>query len=269
MKTVSNLVLGAAFTLSMTTHAAFSDTGCQSIGIPAYFWKSGPELSLLVNSASSSSRVSTVVIPPCVSSDPLTPCVKPGDAPIPEYVTFIAKAQSKGMKVLSYVWTNNGRRSLADIMSEINRVKANYNVDGIFLDGVAATSAYASYYRDLSLHIRSAKGGFVALNPGVMPADETYARISDLLVTFEGTYASYVSNYGTAPAWMSRYPASKFWHLVHTVPNTSAAVDTTLRLSKHRNAGSLYATNDVLDNPWNTLPAYWTGLLSRMTEDCR
>jgi hypothetical protein len=41
-----------------------------------------------------------------------------------------------------------------------------------------------------------------------------------------------------------------------------------ITLSKQRNAGWVYVTNDVLPNPWDTLPAdpYWTKELDRIKQ---
>ena len=212
--------------------------------------------------------MSVIVIPPCsVVNGQITPCVKPQDQPIAEYVDIVRLARIYGIKVLSYVWTDYGRRPSASIKAEITKAKANYNLDGIFLDGVAADIQSFPYYSDLSIFVRAGRGGFVALNPGVVPSTQSYMQIADLVVTFEGTYETYVK--ATVPApWMSAYPATKFWHLVHAVPATSAAHANAIRLSELRNAGSIYMTDDKLPNPWDSLPGFFTSELSLMTTSC-
>jgi len=102
-----------------------------------------------------------------------------------------------------------------------------------------------------------AKGGVakVVLNPGTRTG-ECYMAAGDIIITFEDTYANCV---GWQPSgWESAYAASRFWH---PVINTSEAdLANAIALSKSRNVGWVYVTPDVLNNPWDTLPAnsYWT-----------
>ncbi len=105
-----------------------------------------------------------------------------------------------------------------------------------------------------------------AINLGIQ-TNQCYlqAQAADVFVNFEGSYATYVNAYGSNPAWVDSAPASRFWHLVYATPD-SAAMRHAICLSKQRNAGYVYVTNDVLPNPWDTLPAgppadYWTAEL--------
>lgn len=41
-----------------------------------------------------------------------------------------------------------------------------------------------------------------------------------------------------------------------------------IELAVKRNAGTIYVTDDVLPNPWDTLPTYWTNKLTAITTKC-
>jgi hypothetical protein len=147
--------------------------------------------------------------------------------------------------------------------------KLTYNVNGIFLDqafdkvededGVNVLL----YYSKIHKYIKD-KGAAkrVVLNPGKHP-DQPYMDVADVIVTCENTYAGYVATC-TPPDWVFTYPASRFWHLIHTTM-TITAMRNAIALSKQRNAGWVYVTPDIEllmgqhVDPWNTLPSptYW------------
>jgi hypothetical protein len=78
-------------------------------------------------------------------------------------------------------------------------------------------------------------------------------------MVFENTGATYA---GYAPSsWNFDYDRSKFVHLVHTeVSPANMLAD--LHLAVQRRAGGVYVTNDVLPNPWDRLPGYWTSFVN-------
>ncbi len=129
-------------------------------------------------------------------------------------------------------------------------------MDGIFFDETSNDCARFGYYSELRAYVK-AKGGVakVVLNPGTRTG-ECYMAAGDIIITFEDTYANYV---GWQPSgWESAYAASRFWHLV--INTSEADLANAIALSKSRNVGWVYVTPDVLNNPWDTLPAnsYWT-----------
>jgi hypothetical protein len=46
--------------------------------------------------------------------------------------------------------------------------------------------------------------------------------------------------------------------LVHTAPADVDSMRLHIDRAVARNIGYVYVTDDVLNNPWNTLPTYWT-----------
>ncbi len=247
------LALSAALIILLTvpaTSGVATANHTQKIAIPSYFYPG----SLWTQMEQAVPTVSTAII---------NPASGPGPNQNPDYVNQVQKSQAAGLSVLGYVHTSYGARSIEAVKTEINNHYEWYGVNGIFLDEASTDCSLASsYYNELYNHIK-AKGGsaVVVLNPGTQ-TNECYTNVSDVLLTFEGTYNTYSSRY-SAPSWVSRYPPSRFWHLVYSTSNTRA-MERAVSLSKQRGAGWVYVTPDNLPNPWDTLPSgsYWSKELS-------
>ncbi|MEW4567022.1 spherulation-specific family 4 protein [Tautonia sp. JC769] len=56
--------------------------------------------------------------------------------------------------------------------------------------------------------------------------------------------------------WFLQYRPRRIANLVYDVP-TADAMEAALEKAIRNNAGYVYLTDDVLSNPWDTLPAYW------------
>ncbi|MFN8593187.1 MAG: spherulation-specific family 4 protein [Thermomicrobiales bacterium] len=220
----------------------------------------------------------------------------------PAYVDQVDLCKAKGLLVLGYVDTDYGKDTKArpECGTALECVKAlvdqhytMYGVDGIFFDQVWDDDdpTKLAYYKALYDHVKTKSGQrVVVINPGKRTT-ESYIRRADIIINFEGyyvappvdppkpgeppklplpSYATGTANPWQLPsnAWEWKYPAERFWHLVHT---TTAEADmlNAIRLSKQRNAGWVYVTDDALLNPssniWDRLPGestnaatYWT-----------
>lgn len=250
MKIIFSVLLTALATVIGASSAQAASL-CQGIAIPAYFYPS----SLWTAAISGAPRTSLMV---------MNPNSGPGSSQDAAYLNAVRTAQAAGIKVLGYVYTNYSKRPLQEAANDINAYKTWYGVDGIFLDETSSDAAALTYYKTLANYIRGGKGGFVMLNPGISPA-EGYIKLADTTVVFEDSYTAYQA--WLPESWMYKYPAGKFTHLVYGVANTTQLTNS-INLSRSRNAGMIYITNDVLDNPWDTLPSYWTTEVSTMTAKC-
>lgn len=115
----------------------------------------------------------------------LNPASGPGDAPDPAFAEVAARLRAVDVRVLGYADTDYGRRPHADVVRDIARHRDWYRADGVFLDQVAADRAEFGHYQRLATAAWGAGCGTLALNHGTAP-HPSYARIADLLVTFEG-----------------------------------------------------------------------------------
>lgn len=84
----------------------------------------------------------------------------------------------------------------------------------------------------------------MVINPGIN-FPECRLVVSDIAINFEDTYTAY-QNWQPS-GWESAYPATRFWHLV--IATSQAQMPNAIALSKQRNAGWIYVTPDVLENP--------------------
>ena len=223
----------------------------QTIAVPAYFYP-GPLWTQLQAAA------------PAVGLVVANPNSGPGVAADPNYAAAIAQSQTHGQRVIGYVHTSYGQRSQSDVLAEVDRYFAWYRVDGIFFDEASANCARQPYYAALRHAVRAhSAAALTVLNPGTQTA-ECYMAAADVIVTFEDTYAAYTHSY-TAPRWVNSYAPERFWHIVHSTATTQQ-MQNAVRLSQQRRAGRIYVTNDVLPNPYDTLPAaYWSAEVAQVT----
>lgn len=238
-----------AFTLLLIT--ANAQAFFQQVAIPSYFYPCTGPSCYWTQLNNSSPRVGIALINPNSGV---------GNTIDPNYVATARDTQAKGITVLGYVYTNYGQRNLIDVRNEVDKYYSWYHVDGIFFDQGAYDCGHVNYYQILNNYVKSKCGkAFTVINYGGN-TQECTINSSDVSVVFEDTYAVY-KNWFPSP-WYGYYPAKKFWHIVYNVAQSSVA--DTMMLSKRRNAGYIYLTNDGSENPYDTLPPenYWNLELS-------
>ena len=176
----------------------------------------------------------------------INPASGPGDAPRPDYRRAIGAARAGGARVLGYVPTGWASRPRADVEADIDRYRQWYGLDGVFLDEAASSETALPYYRALRDHAR-----FVVLNPGVVPA-RGYFDVADVVVTFEGPFASYAAR---EPDPVPERSA----HLVYAASSEQA-----LGALEGREPRYAYFTSGALPHPWGTVPQYLAGELAAL-----
>jgi chitodextrinase len=260
-----------------TGRAATANTATvQQIGVPAYFNPNASPGSGYWTQLDQGSPAVGVAI--------ANPNNGPGAAFDQGYANAVQAASSAGVKVIGYVdtgyfgttgrTTRGGQTTTAAWTAQVESDVDNwyswyggYGLAGIFFDDglndCGTNNAHVALYQAVGDYVKqNHSGALTADNPGTA-ADQCYASAADVLVMFEGTYASYTS--WSAPAWeLDSSTPNQFWHLIYDTP-TQADMENAISLSKQRNAGYLYVTDDNLPNPWDTLPtgAYWSDELTQ------
>jgi hypothetical protein len=173
----------------------------------------------------------------------------PGPEPDAAFLPVLERLHSAGVAVAGYVDTNYARRPPAEVLDDLERYIAWYQVSGVFFDRVTADAGSVAHYAAVTRSARQAGIGVVAFNHGTHPV-EGYAEHGDLLGTFEGPWGAYVDL--AIPRWTRSWPAGRFFHLVYSVPPRSFG-DAYL-LAARRRAGCVYITDRGGDNPWDRLP---------------
>lgn len=192
---------------------------------------------------------------------PALSLINPGSGPGPvidaAYPSQVAKSKSSGVPVFGYVHTRYAARPISEVKADVDKHRAWYAINGIFVDTVSNKIADIAYYDDLCTYIHH-RGLKTVLNPGTGTLEQ-HAQIADYVMVAETDYLSYVTQ--SRPAWEAWYPG-KLWHCVHTC--SAADMPKVVALAKSRGAGLLYVTNDVMANPYDTLPSYWTALCTEV-----
>jgi len=179
-----------------------------------------------------------------------------------DYLGIAIRLKQKGVRVIGYIKTEYGARSSASIEADLDLYFNWYDVDGIFVDEVKADTCgdNQTYYYQIANYIRHKKLlAVVVLNPGTN-ADSCFITFSDILVTFEGSFADY--KHWSPSGWEAKFPADRFWHIIHSTSQND--LPNALNLARKNHVGWVYITSDVMPNPYDTLPAlnYWKVELS-------
>ncbi|MFD4562957.1 spherulation-specific family 4 protein [Streptomyces sp. NPDC058467] len=179
----------------------------------------------------------------------INPADGPGTGPDPAFTAAAGALRAAGARLLGYVDTDYGARDPDAVAEDVVRHREWYGAGGCFLDRVPATPAALPACRRLVRTVRRLGAAPVVLNPGVHPAPG-YARLADLVVTFEGHWSTYVSAF-SRPAWTARHPPERFCHLVYGVPE--ALVPLAVRTAHERGAAVAGPVTGELPNPWARL----------------
>jgi hypothetical protein len=217
------------------------------LGIPAYFYPDQTYWPQLQSGA------------PTVGLAIADPADGPGVELDPRYVAAIRETHGRGIRVLGYVTVSYGSRVLADVRSDVDRWRAWYPIDGIFVDEVSTARSGISYCQALRRYAKSRMGSdhLVVLNPGTQTL-EGFMGACDILLNSESSWHTYRDAYSGNPGWVANYPAARFWHVVHDCPN-EAEMRMAMRLAQTRRAGWIYVTDGAGTNPYRSLPTgrYW------------
>jgi len=199
----------------------------------------------------------------------------PGSTAVSGWTTAIDGAAASGKKVLGYVdtgylgltgrTTRLGSTAMADWVAQAEQdINAWYSlygssIGGIFFDdgynACGAGNEYPAVYQILNQYEKvNHPGSMTVLNPGTA-VPQCYEGAADVLVTFEGSEATYESSAYIPLGWTPASP-SEIWHIIYGVaPADVSLVDET---SQTRGAGYVYMTDGVPANPYDTVPGFWS-----------
>ena len=235
MKFVSVAVLAVLCACLAVASAQSAPTSAQKLLIPTYFYPG----ELWTRTIIASPRGSIVIA---------NPFNGPGTAFDAQYAATIKEAQDQGLIVIGYVHTLYGERASATVKADITRFYDWYHVDGIFFDECPSTATKVAYMADLVSHTREqSSASLTVFNNGIYP-DQGYFDAGDIIITIENSASAFKRL--VTPSWIFNYPKEKIAHIVHT----TAATDLLeiMALSRQRNAGFIYVTDDNGSNPPTT-----------------
>lgn len=221
--------------------------------VPAYQY---PTLGTLwADCAAAATRVPLVAV--------LNPASGPGAGVDPTYTSAVGAVRSAGGRVIGYVATFGADAPAESVLAQVDRYRACYALDGIFLDIMAndATPAHVAYYQAVRESIRARERDWLVVgNPGTI-TQEAYVTGADVLCDFEYYGEGYFS--WSPEPWAHEYPPRRFAHLLHTL-STADSMRAAVAHARSLGAGWVYATHDVMWNPYDETPAYWSALVAAL-----
>ena len=192
-----------------------------------------------------------------------------GDANNDDNYKFgIQVLSTSGAQVIGYVPTTFGMRNINDVFSDIDKYASwsiQYRVQGIFFDEAAnsADPAVVEYYRKIYQYAKrrfGCKGKYIT-NQGTKTPEVylTGNRATDSAVIFESYYSPDWINYSPDDSYVANHADTEFAAIIHSCPagDLSNAFD----FAVQRNIGMIYITDDVMDNPYDSLPSYFNQLV--------
>eukprot|EP00250_Pteridium_aquilinum_P014096 c21777_g2_i1 orf=95-940(+) len=257
--------------MAMVCSLASSQEQNVNIMVPAYFYpgtagSSGAAAWAALNSAATALPNRVVAV--------ANPFNGPGASTDPAYTAAITSLQSASGRVIGYVHTAYTNRSLDSVKADVDQWYAFYpTLDGIFVDEVANIEGMQAYYQTLYIYIKSkSSSSLVVNNPGTstLPTYLFYngSRVADIICTFENNGS--VALQWTQAAWTFAYPRSNFLTLAYDVPDidvSSFDYGDIIDRAYQQNAGWVYITDDILDNPWDTVATYFSKEVDYIVED--
>jgi Spherulation-specific family 4 len=227
--------------------------------VPAYFYPAAQGLVYWNQLIEAAARVPIVAI--------MNPASGPGTELDPLYRAVLERARSSGVRVIAYVASGYGARPMAEVCADLLRYQSFYPLDGFFIDEMATDAQAASleYYGAVYACAKSLDARYRVIgNPGVAAHESFLSHpAADALVVFEKDANAYQAI--VAQRWVSKRASAQIGHLVYQVGNLRAA-RRMLDIAAQHNAGLVYFTDDTLDNPWDSLPSYWDGLVDEINK---
>ena len=236
---------------------AASAVASQSVVVPAYNYPERGGTNSYWNGLLSSGGSGVPILIANVNSGP-------GEVIKADYQVTLNKAKAAGSRVVGYVRTGYESRSMQQVLTKIDRWYALYghkNIDGIFFDEISnmyvSNQSKLCYLSTVYNYVKAKYGGIVFANPGSQVSD-AMAPYADVFVAAEYDIQKYKSDYKPPVSSFEKNPANqnRIMHMVYGV--SSGELGSVVQLSRQRNAGYLFVTDDGGDNPYDALPTYFS-----------
>jgi hypothetical protein len=186
----------------------------------------------------------------------INPNSGPGTYQDPNYVNGINKLRSAGVTVIGYVYTSYSNRPITAVEQDVHAYKTFYpNINGIMFDEMSnvAGSGHKSYYSTISNYAKSIGLVMTVGNPGADVPPSFVGTVDTILIYEQQGYPSI----SYLDGWHSQYNKYTWGMTSYGDPYLSDS----FIYSAKQYSGYIYITNDVLPNPYDTLPTYFDRLI--------
>ncbi|KAG9073592.1 hypothetical protein FS749_014914 [Ceratobasidium sp. UAMH 11750] len=187
------------------------------------------------------------------------------DANYQACVPKLRPSANPNVKLIAYVSTNYGNRAQLDVQADVRTYAqwaSAYRPNGFFFDETDGNATKQSIYSGYASYAKSQiPNAFITLNPGTSAVAAGFYTFADQIVTVEKYFSDFSPSDYTIGA---SSPASKQAVILHDSPS-SLPSSTITRIVKTDKIGAVYITDDVQagnQNPYDSLPTYWSSFLS-------
>lgn len=193
----------------------------------------------------------------------------PGEKVDPNYSKQLTKNDQDGIRNLGYVRTGYMTKPMDQTKQEVEKWVQLYGdkVRGIMLDEITFdTAQQKQYLKEIYQYIKAKHPNFLVIaNPGRHITDDI-AAYSDIFITAEMTADKYMS--ADYPPATSKFEtdeanAKRNYHIVYNAKTSDYEKIT--KVSKERNAGYIFITNDEFPDPFNALPGDYNHMVDLAT----
>jgi hypothetical protein len=200
----------------------------------------------------------------------INPWSGPGSWQDPAYIKGTSQLRKAGIEyVLGYVSTGYARQdpgySIVELKAQIDRYREWYpDVNGVMLDEVNSSGGKVSFYKELVSYAKAKGMEYVLANPGTN-VDEKYVGVFDSMMIFEDKGLPTVAQL-QANTFYPKYPPEYFSFTSRNI--SSLDPDYVDEIKDY--VGMFYVTDGFEsagnDNPYDTLPPYFSDLLALLDE---
>ena len=237
----------AATTTSAPAPAPAARTG--SI-VPLYSQPSDPAWAALIAAKKAHASVPVIAV--------INPNSGPGTAARSDYMAGVGQLTGAGVKVAGYVATGYGKRPVAEVKADIDRWRNLYpEAKAIFFDEMANNPGLESHYSGLTSYAKGKGIDYTIGNPGV-DSKPSYVGTVDTILIVE---SAGLPSADTLAGWHASHSRQAFGIIPHSVPSLDAGF---VAMAKSH-VGYIFVQNDVMPNPWDTLPPYFDALLAALS----
>jgi len=186
------------------------------------------------------------------------PGQQPSDTNYEQCVPELRNSTGNNVQVIGYIRTGYGdptARPVAAVEQDIDAYAgwdARWRPTGIFFDEVTDSAATVSLYANYSSYARNKGLNTIVFNPGAKP-DPAYYASADVIVSAERAFSDFSDSLLEID---SANPGSKQAVIVYATPSSSPT--STINDLARRGLGWVYFTDDVLDNPYDKTPTYFS-----------
>ena len=246
------LLLLCACTSNKISENIENNADSHGIIIPAYIYPNDSIYNKLIESSSKLHENLIVILTPINGPD-----LSDGNEKN-KYLEYISLIQVNNSKIAGYVSTYYGGRSVDEVKSDIDMWISDYSIDYIFLDETSAQASDYNYYAELETYIQN-KGKKTINNFGITLNTE-YKGLESIKIILEESAINVNSliNSVDYQNWTndeSTYNSNAV--LIHTA--NSNYIET---IDDYK-AYWIYITDDVLENPWDSLPSYYEEFINK------